>query len=87
MADGSLRVSGETASSAEQDPILAEFSGALIVLPPADLDGSFKSIELLVIDPARDAANFWFMTKTKVDAAVAQFDEAARLRERQGGMR
>jgi hypothetical protein len=60
-----------------------DFGGAMLVVPPLDQAGTVAAIEVLLLDPKHDMANFWAMTKGKVDIAAAQFEERARAVERQ----
>ncbi len=61
-----------------------EFGGVIVVVPPADASGKFDPIEVLMVDPRRDAAAFWGMAKSKVDAAHAAFEQALMDRARSG---
>lgn len=53
----------------------SEFAGCVVVIPPAsdDPQSDTESIELLLIDPRRDQANFWSTAKAKLEVAVTQF--------------
>lgn len=51
-----------------------EFAGCIIVIPPPTPDGrSGETLEIVMIDPERDAANFWTMAAWKLDVAVSNF--------------
>jgi len=51
-----------------------EFAGCIVIIPPADRNGQEgESIELLLIDPARDLANFWSTAKSKAAIAADEF--------------
>ena len=53
-----------------------EFAGCIIVIPPLTPDGrSGDTLEIVMIDPDRDAANFWTMAAWKLDVAVTRFKE------------
>ena len=60
-----------------------DFGGAMLVVPPLDQNGQVAAIEVLLLDPRHDMANWWAMAKGKVDIAAAQFEERARAVERQ----
>lgn len=62
----------------------AEFGGAILIVPPLDQSGQPQAIEILLIDPKKDMANFWAMAQGKVQIAGAAFEERARMLERQG---
>jgi hypothetical protein len=54
----------------------AEFAGLIVVLPPPDNSGQPPNvIELLLVDPAKDLANFWSTAKSKIELAERQFVE------------
>jgi hypothetical protein len=61
----------------------AEFGGALLIVPPPDQSGQNQAIEVLLIDPKRDPANYWAMATSKVQTAAAVFEEKARAMEQQ----
>ncbi len=61
-----------------------EFGGAVLIVPPPDASGMQRPIEILLIDPRRDLANFWAMARGQVEIAAAAFEERARALERQG---
>lgn len=56
-----------------------DFAGAILVVPP---DG--EPVEMLVVDPKRNAGHFWMAAKSRVDAAFAEF--TAKSREQQMGV-
>jgi hypothetical protein len=52
----------------------AEFAGCIVIIPPATDDGrGGDAIELLLIDPKRDPANFWSTVKAKAEIGEAEF--------------
>lgn len=52
----------------------AEFAGCIVIIPPATDDGrGGDTIELLLIDPKRDPANFWSTVKAKAEISEAEF--------------
>lgn len=52
----------------------AEFAGAILIVPPDSADGrGGEAIELLLIDPKRDLANFWSTAKSKAAIAADEF--------------
>jgi hypothetical protein len=54
-----------------------EFAGCIVVLPPVMLDGrGGEPIEILLIDPTRNARNFWATAKAEVEIAEHNFNEA-----------
>lgn len=51
-----------------------EFAGCIVVIPPPTPDGrSGETLEIVMIDPQRDPANFWTMAAWKLDVAVSNF--------------
>lgn len=50
-----------------------EFAGCIVVIPPPSDHGEGESIELLLIDPAQDLANFWSTAKSKTAIAADEF--------------
>lgn len=60
-----------------------EFGGALLVVPPPDQSGQNHAIEVLLIDPKRDPANYWAMATSKIQTAAAVFEEKARAMDQQ----
>lgn len=53
-----------------------EFAGCIVVIPPPTPDGrSGETLEIVMIDPERDAANFWTMAAWKLDVAVGRFKQ------------
>ena len=46
-----------------------EFAGLILIVPPPDESGQVGAIELLLVDPRQDLANFWSTVKSK--AAIA----------------
>lgn len=51
-----------------------EIAGVIVIIPPASDDGrSGETVELLLIDPKRDAANFWSTVKAKAEIGEAEF--------------
>jgi hypothetical protein len=48
-----------------------EFGGAVLIVPPSGA----AAIEILLIDPRRDAASFWGAVQGKVAVAVAELQE------------
>lgn len=51
-----------------------EFAGCIIVIPPPTPDGrSGETLEIVMVDPERDAANFWTMACWKMDRAMENF--------------
>jgi hypothetical protein len=51
-----------------------EFAGCLVVLPPEGVNGQGgEAIELLLIDPKRDAVNFWSTVRAKVEIGERTF--------------
>lgn len=61
-----------------------EFGGALVAVPPLEQNGQLEAIEILLIDPRRDPANYYAMTRSKVEIAASVFEERARARTTQG---
>ena len=55
----------------------AEFAGCFVVIPPQTPDGrGGDTLEVLLIEPNPDAANFWTTAAYKLDNAVNHFKEA-----------
>ncbi len=52
----------------------AEFSGALLVVPP----GGEEPISILLVNPKRDLAAFWATVASTIQVAAAEFQERAR---------
>ena len=51
-----------------------EFGGAILIIPPESPDGrGGDPIELLIIDPAQDLANFWSTAKSRAAIAADEF--------------
>jgi hypothetical protein len=53
-----------------------EFAGAICIIPPQSDDphgSDSETIELLLIDPKRDQANFWSTAKAKLEVAITNF--------------
>jgi hypothetical protein len=51
-----------------------EFAGCIVIIPPASDDGrAGDAVELLLIDPKRDPANFWSTVKAKAEIGEAEF--------------
>jgi hypothetical protein len=51
-----------------------EFAGCMLIVPPSSQDGrTGEPIELLLIDPKRDAVNFWSTAKSKTAIAADEF--------------
>ena len=56
-------------ATADQD-----FGGIVMVIPPqGDAHDQDQPIQILLVDPQRDIANFWSTAKAKIDVAVAEF--------------
>ena len=54
-----------------------EFGGVLLVIPPPTQDGSGGDpVEVLLIDPAQDTANFWATATTKLKAAADAYPDS-----------
>jgi hypothetical protein len=54
----------------------SEFAGCFVVIPPQTPDGrGGDTVEMLLIDPTGDAANFWSTAGNKLDTAVGRFKE------------
>lgn len=55
-----------------------EFAGCIVIIPPENDQGQEPGeiIEVLLIDPARNAANFWWMAKTKAQGGADQWEAA-----------
>jgi hypothetical protein len=52
----------------------AEFAGAILIVPPPSSDGrGGDPIEILLIDPHRDLANFWSTVKSKAQIGADEF--------------
>src|SRR5262249_2631990 len=53
-----------------------EFAGCFVVIPPQTADGrGGDTVEFLLIDPIRDASNFWTAAAYKLDSAVTHFKQ------------
>ena len=51
-----------------------EFGGCIIIIPPPTDDGSGgEPIELLLVDPRQDLANFWSTAQSKMKIAADEF--------------
>lgn len=51
-----------------------EFGGVILIIPPPSDDGrAGEPIELLLIDPKRDPANFWSTARAKLEIAANDF--------------
>lgn len=51
-----------------------EFGGCILIIPPTSDDGrTGEPIELLLIDPKRDPANFWSTARAKLEIAANEF--------------
>lgn len=76
MADNPAELLRAMADRVEKnDP--EDFAGCMVIVPPDSPDGmGGEPVEILLIDPARDIANFWSTVTAKVrienDKFVAQ---------------
>lgn len=52
-----------------------EFGGAFVVVPPKDAG---EALEVLVLDPRQDPAQFWIFLKTKAETEIANLDAKQR---------
>jgi len=53
-----------------------EFSGCIVVLPPEGVNGQGGDpIEILLIDPTKNARNFWATAKAEVEIAEHKFNQ------------
>lgn len=51
-----------------------EFGGVILIIPPLSDDGrAGEPIELLLIDPKRDPANFWSTARAKLEIGANEF--------------
>ena len=51
-----------------------EFGGVVLIIPPPSDDArSGEPIELLLIDPKRDPANFWSTARAKLEIGANEF--------------
>ena len=52
----------------------AEFAGLIVlVAPPDGNSGDMQTVELLLIDPRQDLANYWSTVKSKTEIAMDEF--------------
>lgn len=58
-----------------------EFGGALVFVPPEGEDTD-EPIAILIIDPARDPANFWSTVKARANLSADGFFARQDARER-----
>lgn len=62
-----------------------EFGGVLLAVPPPDpQSGQIQAVDVLLITPSPDIANYWTMAQGKIQIAAAVFEEQARAKERMG---
>jgi hypothetical protein len=54
---------------------VARFGGAFVVVPPK---GAGDVLEVLILDPHQEPAQFWSILKTKAEMALAALDEEQR---------
>jgi hypothetical protein len=47
-----------------------EFAGCIVVIPPPSDNGDDPHLEILLIDPAQDVANFWSNAQGKVNGTA-----------------
>jgi hypothetical protein len=75
MTDAADRLMAMAARIKANNP--DEFAGCIVIIPPVSQDGrAGESIELLLIDPKRDPANFWSTVKAKAEIGEAEFVQA-----------
>lgn len=57
------------------------FGGACVIVPPP---GAGSNVELLMLDPKVDPAQFWSTLKTKIELVLVEMDEKRRLQQMHG---
>jgi hypothetical protein len=50
-----------------------DFGGCMVLIPPPDQNGNAECIEILLVDPAQDLADFWSTAKSKAAIAADEF--------------
>lgn len=55
----------------------AEFGGAFVLVPPG-LASDMKPVEMLILDPNADAAQFWGTLMTRAKIALDEIEQAQR---------